>query len=159
MRKDTTGNAHGPDWKTGMSAPSRPSGLEAEGAPCPSVAAGLRYSTPVCHRRRRPGSEKRGSALPTAGEEGGGFSLARGLARKPWVGRMLAYCDGDAAEIRSAPGAQGRRTEMSSFTTPPLQFKAGGVQSDSGVVAPRHYPLELSRAGPVGGWAAGERCC
>jgi hypothetical protein len=66
----------------------------------------------------------------------------------------LALGDGDAAEVRSAPGAQGRRPEMFSVTTPPLKLKAGGAQSDTGVAAPHRYPLELGRDGPVGGWAA-----
>ncbi len=39
-------------------------------------------------------------------------------------------------------------------TTFTLKLKAGGAQSDTGVAAPRRYPLELGRDGPVGGWTA-----
>ncbi len=46
------------------------------------------------------------------------------------------------------------RPETLSLTTPPLKLEAGGTQSDTGVAAPRSYPLELGRDGPVGGWAA-----
>jgi hypothetical protein len=156
-----------------MTVPSRSGGLEAPEVPSSSAGAGLRErSTRAVERirlgRREPSLEameyktapggggptaKSGvPPSPTAGGRGGAFSLARDLARAPSVGRTLALGDGDAAEVRSASEAQRRQLEMFSVATPPL--RAGCAQSDAGGAAPRRYPIELGRDGPVGGWPA-----